>query len=129
MTPADIKYIVVHCSRTTARQGDGFATVERKCRLRGALSCGYHYVISRDGLVQTGRRPDEPGNHLIGHNDRSLGVCLVGMPGKATAEQKRALETLLDTLKEQFPEAQPITHEELQPRTGRGCPGLKLKGV
>jgi Negative regulator of beta-lactamase expression len=128
MTPEKIKYIIVHCSKTTKRQGDGLVAVERKCRLRGALSCGYHYVISRDGLTQSGRGVDQAGNHTLGFNDRSLGICLVGMPGKATFKQKEALRTLLDILKEQFPDAQPITHEQLQPTTGKGCPGFSLKG-
>ncbi len=129
MTPEDIKYLVVHCSKTVPRQGDGLAVVERKCRLRGALSCGYHFVISRDGLVEKGRALNEAGNHLLGFNACSLGICLVGMPGKATAKQKAALETLLENLKGQFPKARAVTHEDLQPNTGRGCPGFKLKGV
>lgn len=123
----DIKYIIVHCSKTTKRQGDGLVAVERKCRLRGALSCGYHYVIARDGKVHNGRALDEAGNHTLGFNDRSLGVCLVGMPGAATEAQRESLRTLLSILQEQFPAARAVTHEELQPTTGRGCPGFKIK--
>ncbi|MCD7896351.1 MAG: N-acetylmuramoyl-L-alanine amidase [Planctomycetaceae bacterium] len=126
MTPEDIKYFVVHCSKTPVRLGDGFNVVERKCRLRGALSCGYHYVISRDGVVETGRGLDEAGNHTLGYNAQSLSICLVGMPGRATPKQREALRTLLSILQEQFPGAQAVTHAELQPNSGRGCPGFKL---
>ena len=129
MLPENIRHIIVHCSKTPKRLGDGQVAVERKCRLRGAFSCGYHYVISRDGIIQSGRKLDEAGNHTLGYNNCSIGVCLVGMPGRATFKQKQALRTLLDILKDQFPDAQPVTHEELQPTTGKGCPGFKLKGT
>ncbi len=126
MKPEDIKFIIVHCSKTTRRQGDGLAAVERKCRLRGALSCGYHYVIDRSGKFHIGRAPNVAGNHTLGFNDRSLGVCLVGMPGSATEAQRESLQILLSILRERFPDARAVTHEELQPITGRGCPGFKL---
>lgn len=129
MTPDAIKHIIVHCSKTSKRDGDGLVAVERKCRMRGAFSCGYHYVISRDGTVQSGRKLDEAGNHTLGFNDRSIGVCLVGMSGKATYEQKKSLQTLQYILREQFPAAVAVTHEDIQPSTGKGCPGFKLKGV
>ena len=128
MTPDKIQYLVVHCSKTSVREGDGLAVVERKCRKRGALSCGYHFVISRDGRVQNGRGLDEAGNHALGYNDCSLGICLVGMSGTATPKQKESLRTHLSILKEKFPAAQPVTHEQLQPKSGAGCPGFSLKG-
>lgn len=126
MKPEDVEFIVVHCSKTTRKQGDGLAVVDRKCRLRGALSCGYHFVISRNGTVQNGRALDAAGNHAIGFNTRSIGICLVGMPGTATEEQMEALDTLLAVLREQYPAARAVTHEQIQPTTGRGCPGFKL---
>lgn len=128
MKPEDVEYIIVHCSKTTAKQGDGLYTVERKCRMRGALSSGYHYIISRDGKVENGRPLDIAGNHTLGFNGRSLGVCIVGMPGKATYPQKKALADLLGILREQYPDARAVTHEELQPTSGKGCPGFTLKG-
>lgn len=128
MKPEDIKYIIVHCSKTSGRWGDGLPAVERKCRLRGALSCGYHFVIRKDGTWENGRPLNEAGNHTLGFNDRSIGVCLVGMPGKAKVKQREGLRTLLSILKEQFPDARAVTHEEVHPTTGRGCPGFNLKG-
>jgi N-acetylmuramoyl-L-alanine amidase len=127
MKSEDIKFVIVHCSKTSVREGDGLVVVERKCRKRGALSCGYHFVISRDGIVQKGRGLDEAGNHTLGFNDRSLGICIVGMPGRATQKQKDALKTLLSILREQYPEAKAVTHEEVQTNTGRGCPGFSIK--
>lgn len=38
---------------------------------------GYHYLILRDGTVQTGRPEEVTGSHTLGHNNQ-LGICLVG---------------------------------------------------
>jgi N-acetylmuramoyl-L-alanine amidase len=128
MKKTDVRWIVVHCSKTAAHQGDGVQVVDRKCRLRGALSCGYHFVICRDGTVEKGRKLTEPGNHLIGYNKNSIAICVVGMPASSTREQRASLRDLLSRLKTEFPWASAITHSDLQPRTaGRaGCPGFKL---
>lgn len=40
---------------------------------------GYHYVIDRSGLVLTGRHVDEIGAHAKGYNQKSIGICLVGL--------------------------------------------------
>lgn len=39
---------------------------------------GYHYVIRRDGSLETGRDISEAGAHVGGRNANSIGVCLVG---------------------------------------------------
>lgn len=39
---------------------------------------GYHYVIEKDGELKTARGESEIGAHTIGHNDSSIGICLVG---------------------------------------------------
>ena len=127
MTPEDVKYIVVHCSKTSKHKGDGLDVVERKCRMRGALSIGYHFVISRDGTIQKGRPLTEAGNHARGYNTNSIAVCLVGLPKRATSAQKASLYWLIDLLQREFPAAEAVTHEDIQPREGKDCPGFKLR--
>jgi len=51
----------------------GFSVVAAK----RTVHIGYHYLILRDGTVQSGRPEGVPGSHTIGHN-RQLGICLVG---------------------------------------------------
>lgn len=55
---------------------------------------GYHYVVGRDGTVFTGRHVDEIGAHVKGYNQKSLGICLVGLD-QFTAEQYAALAHLI----------------------------------
>ena len=45
----------------------------------GLKAIGYHYVIDRAGLVMTGRHIDEIGAHAQGFNQKSIGICLVGL--------------------------------------------------
>ena len=126
LTADTVRFIIVHCSRTKPEEGDGFYIVDRKCRLRGCFSCGYHYVVGREGQVEEGRPLTEYGNHTYGFNKQSLGVCLVGMPGEYTKEQRASLKALLEDLLKQYPHAKAVTHEELQPRFADGCPGIRL---
>lgn len=46
---------------------------------RSLSAIGYHYVIDRMGLVMTGRHVDEVGAHAVGFNQKSIGICLVGL--------------------------------------------------
>lgn len=39
---------------------------------------GYHFVVEGDGTVVPGRPMDETGAHARGHNEDSLGICVVG---------------------------------------------------
>ena len=72
---------------------------------RGWAGVGYHYVIGNgdgagDGEIQIGRLALYQGAHCRGHNDDSIGICLVGSfvsryPSEA---QMKALIELLATL-------------------------------
>jgi hypothetical protein len=78
-----------------------FATVEdvdswHKARWPGFTSrngwhVGYHYVIEKNGNVTQTRDHDEEGAHVIGMNNKSIGVCFAGnfdltLPTKAQME-------------------------------------------
>lgn len=68
---------------------------EFRARQNGDLSAiGYHFVIARSGLVLTGRHVDEIGAHAKGYNQKSIGICLVGIDD-FTAEQWSSLSFLV----------------------------------
>ena len=79
-----IDTIIIHCAATTPRMDIGAKEINLWHRQRGffnlasGLSIGYHYVIRRDGTVETGRPVSEAGAHAKGHNAHSIGICLVG---------------------------------------------------
>jgi N-acetylmuramoyl-L-alanine amidase len=79
----DIKEIIIHCTDSDDSLDVGFRQINEWHRERGWLSpsgvsCGYHYIIKRDGSVEIGRPESEKGAHVRGHNSNSLGIVLVG---------------------------------------------------
>lgn len=122
LTPAAIRYIVVHCSATRANQTIDITDIDRWHRDRGWNGCGYHYVITRDGKIQGGRSLTQAGAHTKGHNFQSWGVCLVGGVGadgrgedNFTPAQYSALRALLPSLHAMAPHAEILGHRDLSP--------------
>lgn len=58
---------------------------------------GYHFVVKRNGTVETGRPINEVGCHAKGVNKSSIGICWVGK-SKMTDKQKESLITLVAVL-------------------------------
>lgn len=132
-----INLLVVHCSATPAARDIGVNEIRGWHKANGWNDIGYHYVIRRDGTVETGRAEAIAGAHVSGHNAKSIGVCLVGgvkpdMTPEAnfTPAQFIALEQLLRQLKGRFPTARICGHRDLSPdRNGDGkvTPGEWVK--
>lgn len=126
-----VEYIVIHCAATKANQDIGVEDIAKWHRERGWFDVGYHYVIRRDGTVETGRPKDRPGAHARGYNHLSLGICLAGGVAKDgrtpednfTPEQYASLETLVINLKNEFPRATVLGHRDL-PNVNKGCPSF-----
>ena len=87
-----IDLIVIHCAATpngrpftTAdidawhhERGFRRALADRQRQEMNLAAIGYHYVVYTNGAVANGRHLDEIGAHAYGHNDRSIGLCLIG---------------------------------------------------
>ncbi|WP_422049709.1 N-acetylmuramoyl-L-alanine amidase [Shimia sp.] len=110
----------VHCSASRPSQDWDAIDVDRMHRQRGWLCIGYHFVISRDGVIHAGRPMDARGAHCKhgGRNKTHISVCLIGgvserpqehVPGNPwngsdaeanfTDAQATSLDGLLDFLK------------------------------
>lgn len=116
--------IVVHCSATQATQDIGADTIRKWHLANGWADIGYHFVITRNGMVEFGRKLGDVGSHVAGHNSNSVGVCLVGgidAKGKAennfTEAQWHALRAVLRFLCDIYPEAAKkiVGHRDLSP--------------
>lgn len=118
-----VSLLVVHCSATPAARDIGIAQLRAMHLARGFRDVGYHYAIRRDGRVEKGRPDNVMGAHVEGHNDGSLGICMIGgvkADGKTaetnfTAAQYASLETLLRDLKGRYPNARICGHRDLSP--------------
>lgn len=128
MARQETNYIVIHCAATKPNsKWKGAEDIRRDHRMRGWLDIGYHFVIRRDGEVELGRAVDAVGAHVKGHNRESLGICLMGglntkgaPADNFTTEQYAALDKLLKELREKYPDAQIVGHNDLNPR--KACP-------
>ena len=123
-----ITLIVVHCSAVRPDQQSSAAQIDTWHRRQGwKLGIGYHYVVRRDGQIETGRPEWLVGAHCQNHNSHSIGVCYEGgldIRGKPvdtrTEAQKEALRRLLKALKERYPRALIVGHRNLNPL--KACP-------
>ena len=122
-----IDLIVIHCSATRSDQNFPVTALIR-CHADRFGFTGYHYYITRDGQTYQTRHEQLIGAHAKGYNQRTLGVCYEGgldPQGKPadtrTAQQKKALLTLLKKLKAEHPQAGILGHRDL-PDVKKACP-------
>jgi N-acetylmuramoyl-L-alanine amidase len=105
-------YVIIHSSKTTPKENLDVKDLDIAHRKQGLFSCAFHYIIKRDGTLQSGRDISISGVHVEGHkeitNKNSIGVCLIG--GKSlenntpdcnyTFKQYTCLVSLIKELKE-----------------------------
>jgi len=93
-----IQKLIIHCADTPEHMDIGAEEIRRwHVEGNGWSDIGYHYVIRRCGLIETGRDESTPGAHVRGHNTGSIGICMVGGKGGCnfTAAQWVALGPLV----------------------------------
>lgn len=143
-----VDHLIIHCSATRADQKITAIDIDKWHRAKGWWGCGYHFVIPRDGRIQSEEKGDrcrplaQAGAHVgdcgPGWNSRSIGICMAGginAAGKAennfTPEQWKALEEVVLSLLERFPTIKTIGgHRDLIRKTGappKDCPSFDVK--
>ena len=121
---SNIKYLVVHCSATPDDEPIGACDIHDMHLGFGWHGIGYHRVINRNGVVEAGRPDYWQGAHVYGHNDISLGVCLIGCD-LFTDEQFYALESVLREWREVCPTASICGHRDFS-YTDKTCPNFDV---
>ena len=133
-----INKLIIHCSATPEGKKFTVEDIRRWHTLpvskggRGWSDIGYHYVIYLDGSVHTGRPVEKIGAHCAGRNANSIGICYIGgmdAAGKKpkdtrTDAQKKALRSLVATLKTRFPGVTVHGHNEY---AAKACPCFNVK--
>lgn len=129
--PENIKYIIVHCAATKPSQDIGVEEIRRWHLERGFKDIGYHYVIRRDGSIESGRPEWNVGAHAKGYNASSIGVCLVGgldNEGRPepnyTPQQWSSLARLVRDLHNRCPNADIIGHNNV---AAKDCPCFDVR--
>lgn len=118
----NITLIVVHCTASKCTSNLTPSALEAEHKRQGFTECGYHYYITKDGIIHHMRDITHIGAHAKGYNTPSIGVAYEGglnATGKATdtrtPAQKQSLEILLRFLLLTYPDAQICGHRDLSP--------------
>lgn len=131
-----IEYIAIHSSATRENQDYSVEQLTRDHIERGFATIGYHYYITKDGIIHKGRPIERMGAHVKGYNLRSIGICYEGGLDKEgnpkdtrTGEQKIALKNLLmivldklNRMEEQNPDKVVIKGHREFPNVNKECP-------
>lgn len=125
-------YMIIDHSGTTPTIDIDANNQDNRDRSKGFYGCRYHYVITREGVVQLGRTLDRV-SPLTGVLDyQAVTVCLVGgknIEGEAednfTEAQKEALKELITVSRISNPDLQVLGRKEIQKQRTTG-PALDL---
>lgn len=128
-----IDWIVIHCAATPEGKEFFAKDIDRWHKQRGFKGIGYHYVIDLDGTIEKGRDESEPGAHVSGYNQHSIGICYIGgvdKNGKAkdtrTEAQKNSMIHLLNHLFSKYPNADIRGHRDF-PKVNKACPCFDVR--
>ena len=128
----NIDLILVHCSDSYDRMDIGVEEITKWHTERGFNTIGYHFVIRKDGKIETGRNINIAGAHCRGYNRNSVGICYVG--GRSdddkpiddrTDAQKKSLAALIINLQAEHPGVKIKGHNELS--VSKSCPNFDVQ--
>lgn len=127
-----INKLIIHCADTYAEMDIGVEEIRRwHVEERGWDDIGYHYVIRRDGTIESGRPEKVAGAHARGHNHDSLGICIVGGKGadnnpefNFTQTQIRSMNALVKVLGDKHENIQVLGHNQV---SEKACPCFNVK--
>ena len=127
----EIDKIILHCSDSSDSIDIGFDEINDWHAARGwksaqtGISCGYHYVIRRNGLIERGRDDSEVGAHVKGHNTGSIGICWVGR-NDISEKQQTSLLTIVRHLMFQHDLTLDDVYGHCELFPGKTCPNLDM---
>ena len=136
----NLSEIIIHCTDTRPEwwsdrsSADKVAEVRRwHVEERKWSDVGSHYLIDRDGTVIEGRPLERVGAHVKNHNTGTIGISLFGGHGGAstddffdnfTEDQDRALRTLINKLRDDYPSITKVTGHNAY--ASKACPTFSV---
>lgn len=135
--------VIIHCSASDNPQDDSVERIRllhtgnRKTAIKwgkydthcnGWADIGYHFIITQDGQVHTGRPIEKPGAHAKGFNKTSIGICLTG-DKSFTEAQFKALREVISELISKFGLSRIDILEHNQLNSKKTCPNFDLQSV
>lgn len=132
-----IKTIVLHCSDSDVPEHDNIETIRKWHTERGFTGpdgisgthddVGYHYFITRKGLVMSGRPEHQVGAHVEMHNAYTLGICFSGRTFKNfDSPQFEAGRRLVEKLLKKYHLTWNDVKLHREFNKGKSCPNFTL---
>jgi N-acetylmuramoyl-L-alanine amidase len=118
-----MKEIIIHCAATPNGKHFTAKDIDRWHKENGWSGIGYHYVICINGLVEKGREEHVTGAHAKGHNEDSIGICMIGND-KYNQVQWYKLRELVAQLMTKYEGVKVIGHNEI---SHKSCPGFDVQ--
>ena len=119
--------IVIHCADTPAKMDVGATEIRKWHKERGWKDIGYHFVIRRNGEIEKGRHHAQVGAHVLGFNNTSLGICMVGREQNYSEAQWRSLAYLVLQATRYYKGTKVVGHCDLDPVKKKHCPGFDAR--
>lgn len=137
----EINKIIIHCSASDDPGHDNLEAIKDlhtsppskvfkwgkyTTNGRGWSDVGYHFFISKNGVLFNGRPENIIGAHARGHNRDSIGICLSGERNLPTAEQGKTLEKICKDLCKRYALSKMdiIGHKDLDNK--KTCPNFDV---
>lgn len=131
-----IEKIIIHCSDS---EFGNFEMVDNWHKEFGWEGFGYHFLIEngyysygsaykkdQDGMVITGRSENEEGAHCLGHNQNSLGICLIGCRRFTDIQLLISLPALLSKLLPKYELSMDAVFGHGEINNNKSCPNFDM---
>jgi len=131
----DISKVIIHCSDSEFGDAELITAWHWE---RGFKTIGYHFVILNgcrekgiyipddDGRIETGRPVAMIGAHCEGHNDDSLGICLIGKHHFTANQLLVALPNLKRKLAKEYGLGVNTCSGHYEFNPGKTCPNMNM---
>jgi N-acetylmuramoyl-L-alanine amidase len=123
----EIKYIVVHCTATSANTS--IIAIQNYWREHLKWnSPGYHFIIKASGEIVELQPIEKLANGVRGYNQNSIHISYIGgINGKdtRTVEQTISLKRKIQELLKEFPNAEIKGHRDF-PNVRKTCPNFDV---
>ncbi len=134
-----ITEVILHTSATSSTWHIGKTVEEMRDEIRewhldnGWRDIGYHYVVAPDGSVAMGRALNVRGAHVGGHNNGTVGICMIPVNDHNgitrfedyfTEEQRESVVGLVSAIGEVTRLSKVTGHNDY---ANKECPGFKVE--
>ncbi len=123
-----IDRVFLHCSASDVPAHDNVETMRRWHKERGFNDIGYHFFISKNGILHRGRDIEKTPAAQKGHNLRTIAVCIHGLrKEKFTQSQYEALKTLCTDIDNAY--SHKVSFHGHNEVSKKSCPVLDYKEI